>query len=61
LIERIIKGEQAVLAEIELLKRKEDRNKLLRFNKPKDEENKGSMFKKPKVVVVAEEPDDIRE
>ena len=32
--ERIIKGEKAILMELDLMKKKEERNKLLRFNDP---------------------------
>ena len=32
LIERIIKGEKAILAELDLKRKREERNKLLRFN-----------------------------
>jgi len=37
--EKIIRGERAILSEIDLIKKKEDRNKLLRFNKPDNESN----------------------
>ena len=34
LVERILNGEKAILAEYEHLKKIEDRNRLLRFNQP---------------------------
>lgn len=30
--EKIVRGEKAILAEIDLLKKKDERNKLLRYN-----------------------------
>ena len=32
LIDRILRGEKAILAEYDLMKKKEERNRMLRFN-----------------------------
>ena len=34
MVEQIIRGERAIIAEYEQAKKREDRNKMLRFNQP---------------------------
>ncbi len=37
MIKRVFKGEQAILSELDLTRQKEERNKLLRFNQPRQD------------------------
>ena len=58
LVESIVKGERAILAEYDLNKKREERNKLLRFNQPMDVEKgtKASLLKNGKKRSGKEEP-----
>jgi hypothetical protein len=58
LVDTILKGERAVLSEIDLNRKREERNKLLRFNQPQlsDSQLKGKKDD-PKVVISKEDND----
>lgn len=61
LVETILKGERAVLSEIDLNRKREERNKLLRFNQAPltDSKVKGKKDD-PKVVVIAKDDSELK-